>query len=138
MDLNFYKHEENRITTKLLNTTPGTDEYQALLRDLSYLTGVSVQSLDAIERLAFAEENETSDAPMKVVPPTPAKPEPGPEPEPEPEPAVSFDELKSRFVAAARAGVDVGAIIADRGYNKLSDVPKSEYADLLEDLPEVT
>ena len=50
----------------------------------------------------------------------------------------TFDDLKSRFVAAARAGVDVGAIIADRGYNKLSDVPKSEYADLLEALPEVT
>lgn len=136
MDLNFYKHEEDRIKKELLERTPGTNEYQALLRDMHDLIFVAVQSLDAIERLAFAEENETSNAPINITPLKPVEPEP--EPEPEPESSVTFDELKSRFVTAARTGVDVGAILADRGYNKLSEVPKTEYDKLLATLSEVT
>lgn len=136
MTLEFYKHEEDRIIPMLRNATPGTDEYQALLRDLNNLTYVAIQTIDTTERMAFAEENEASNAPVKLTTLTPVEPEP--EPEPEPESSVTFDELKSRFVAAARAGVDVGTIIANWGYNKLSDVPKSQYADLLEALPEVT
>lgn len=136
MTLEFYKHEEDRIIPLLLEATPGTDEYQALLRDLNSLTYVAIQTIDTAERLAFAEENEASNAPVKLTTLTPVEPEP--EPEPEPESAVSFDELKSRFVAAARAGIDVGAIIADFGYAKLSDVPESQYANLIEALPEVT
>ena len=134
MTLEFYKHEEDRITSKLLETTPGTDEYQALLSNLGYLMGVSVQSLDAIERLAFAEENEASNAPMNIVPLTPV-PEPEPEPEPE-DPAITFDELKTRFTKAARSGVKVGEIIEDFGFTKLSDAPPEKYSDLLKALEE--
>lgn len=136
MTLEFYKHEEDRITVELQRTMPGTDEYQALLRDLNNLTYVAIQTIDTTERMAFVEENEASNAPVKLTTLTPVEPEP--EPEPEPESSVTFDELKSRFVAAARTGIDVGAIIADFGYAKLSDVPKSKYADLLEALPEAT
>ena len=138
MNLEFYKHEEGRIMSSLLMRAPGTEEYQSLLRDYHDLIFTAVQSLDAIERLSYAEETEASDAPLNIVELKPAEPEPEPPETEVAEPAVTFDEIKSRLTVAARSGVDVGKIINDLGYAKLSDVPPGEYGDLLNALTEAT
>jgi hypothetical protein len=149
MTLKFYCAEEARISNLMRETTPGTDGYQALLRDLNSLTYVAVQTLDATDRLAYAEENATIDAninPAQITPLTPMKPEPEPAPAPAPaEPAVveteptqitepvkyTADDVRSAFVHAARNGVKVNQIIAAAGYSRLSEVPTEKYNDLM-------
>lgn len=136
MRLSTYEHEEARIINAMFEAQPGTETYQTLLQSYASLLNAALYSIDVKERLACVEEDEASSAP--ITPLRPIEPEPEPPETEVAEPAVSFDELKARFVAAARTGIDVGAIIANWGYNKLSDVPKSEYANLIEALPEAT
>jgi hypothetical protein len=131
MKLDFYRAEEARISNLMRENTPGTDGYQALLRDLNSLTYVAVQTLDATDRLAYAEENAAIDAninPAQITPLTPMKTEPEPAPA---EPTVSLEDVRLAFSAAAGKGVKVGEIIRDFGYTKLSDIPSEKYSDLL-------
>ena len=136
MRLSTYEHEEARIIDAMFEAQPGTETYQTLLQSYASLLNAALYSIDVKERLACVEENEASDAP--ITPLRPIEPEPEPPETEVAEPAVSFDELKSRFTAAARSGVNVGAVINQMGYGKLSDVPPSEYGALLDALAEAS
>ena len=53
-------------------------------------------------------------------------------PFPKPEPALTKTEVKARLTALANDnGVDVAKVMHDLGYQRLSDVPESRYAELL-------
>jgi len=141
MTLSAYEHEEARIINALLDEQPGTERYLALLQSYSGLLNAATYSIDAKERLAYAEEvdGEQRQAPNNVTefPAQVEAPFPDP-PETEEAETIPFEELKSRFVAAARSGIDVGEIISSAGYEKLSDIPASEYGAILDQLAEVT
>ena len=71
-----------------------------------------------------------------------AEPEPTPEPEPahaaeikpcpKPEPKLTKAEVRTQLSAYANSGADVAVIMQGMGYTRLSDVPESRYAELLE------
>jgi hypothetical protein len=53
-------------------------------------------------------------------------------PFPKPEPALTKTEVKARLTALANDnGVDVAKVMHELGYQRLSDVPESRYAELL-------
>lgn len=88
------------------------------------------------------------EAPAPVEEPAPAEeapatePEPTPEPEPapaaeikpcpKPEPRLTKAEVRTQLSAYANSGADVAVLMQGMGYTRLSDVPESRYAELLE------
>ena len=53
-------------------------------------------------------------------------------PAPKPEHTLTKLEVRSALASYANEGVDVAAIMLSMGYSKLSDIPDSKYAELLE------
>ncbi len=150
-----FNAEEQRIVAALAKTDPSSNEYDDILVRYENLCRCALRGIDTEERIhyylqdiAVSAAEMTNPATITPIPvaanpePEEEKPEPVAEPEPTPvpteeaEPAVEFEELKTRFLAAARSGVQVGDIIAAAGYKRLSDVPSNEYGRLLRMLSE--
>lgn len=134
MTLDFYHSEEAKLTKAIKETNPTAEEYEQLLRNLNSLTVVAVNSIDAQERLACYEED-NSEAPVIKFAPLPVAAEPEPEEEPD-TPATTFDEVKARFTEAAQRGVSVKPIINGLGYERLSAIPPEDYDAALAALSE--
>ena len=147
-----FKAEEQRIVEALAKTDPSSETYDAILDRYEDLCRAALRGIDTAERIHYyladleaAKTEMQNPAPITPITPTPAeeKPEPAEDPEPnEPiddhNPEITFEEVKARFVAAARSGFNVANVIAAAGYEKLSDVPSSEYAKLLDALSGVS
>ena len=159
MIASIFNAEEQRIVAALAKTDPATDEYDEILRRYENLCRCALRGIDTEERiLYYLQDNADTMAEMKMAKLTPitpvneAEPEKCEEPDPvtkeklaeeTPSPVpteeaetIPFDEIKARFVAAARSGVKVSDILAAAGYGKLSDVPANEYGRLLTMLSE--
>ena len=146
MTLEQYKHEKQRLASRLAELDPATTDYGVCLSNLDFLNRLVLIGIDAEERLRYYEEEQAADEedatpePGKIVAlptaalnelDTPAEDEDEEDAAPEEAPAVTFAELHKRFANAAKNHIEVGAIIRGLGYEKLSAIPENRYADAL-------
>ena len=144
---NTLRDELGRAVAKLTTLSPGSDSYNLCIEAIR---GLSYLSYDPTELIPTTnppdEQTEEPTNPAETPTPTPEPepeptPEPTPTPEPEPkpvtpapkpEPRLTKQEVISRLTYLANNGVDVAAVMGSLGFNRLSDVPESRYAELLD------
>ena len=135
MTLNFFDQQAARIQEAMKTSELDDEKYMDLFYALQNLCKCAVEFIDARERLAFYEESLDEEPEAKITP-LPVKADEPIKEEPKVVTTISLADVKARFTAAAKSGVDVGKIINSAGYSCLSDVDPKDYGSLLKMLNE--
>ena len=134
----------SRVLCALQDESPGTAQMTELLRQADYLTNL-------IRRVRSAPEVESPDplpspgeetrSSRKTASDTSDNPKPGQCLEPAPESTgsgtdeevyMSKKEIREKLAVLSGKGVNISGLMKSMGYDKLSEVPPKQYADLLQ------